>query len=150
MATNDAAAPPEHFVLVHGGGFGAWCWYKVKTLLEKAGHNVTTFDLAGQGLNLTRLDELQTINDYHEPLFSYMASLLPKNNKVILVGHSYGGYAVSSAMERFPSKISLAVFIAANMVGPHFTAQHIEEKFNYFIITLGTLFDHYWIYVANY
>ncbi|KAI5678375.1 hypothetical protein M9H77_09325 [Catharanthus roseus] len=118
----------KHFVLVHGGGFGAWCWYKVKTLLEEAGQKVTAFDLAGQGRNLTRLNELQTINDYHEPLFSYMASLSSKDNKVILVGHSYGGYAVSSAMERFPYKISLAVFVTANMVGPHFTAQQIEDK----------------------
>lgn len=27
----------KHFVLVHGGGFGAWCWYKTMTLLKEAG-----------------------------------------------------------------------------------------------------------------
>lgn len=30
-----------HFVLVHG----AWCWYKVATLLQSAGHRATALDL---------------------------------------------------------------------------------------------------------
>ncbi|KAK9938994.1 hypothetical protein M0R45_015704 [Rubus argutus] len=38
----------KHFVLVHGAGHGAWCWYKIATLLTAAGHNVTTLDLFGR------------------------------------------------------------------------------------------------------
>ncbi|KAL7240066.1 hypothetical protein ACSBR2_005848 [Camellia fascicularis] len=30
-----------HFVLVHGACHGAWCWYKLKPLLESHGHKVT-------------------------------------------------------------------------------------------------------------
>nr|QED20596.1 esterase 1 [Tabernanthe iboga] len=117
----------RHFVLVHGGNIGAWCWYKLKILLEEAGHNVTAFDLAASGRNLEPLNNLQTIDDYHEPLYSYMAALAAKD-RVILVGHSSGGYAVCSAMERFPSKIALAVFVTAGMVGPNLTADQIQEK----------------------
>ncbi|KAM4121331.1 hypothetical protein ACJW30_03G200100 [Castanea mollissima] len=40
------------------------------------------------------------------------------HERVILVGHSYGGYAISQAMEYFPSKISVAVFATAFMPGP--------------------------------
>ena len=42
---------------------------------------------------------------------------LPFHERVILVGHSYGGYAISQAMEYFPSKISVAVFATASMPG---------------------------------
>ena len=35
---------------------------------------------------------------------------------MILVGHSTGGACVSYALERFPEKISKAIFICATMV----------------------------------
>nr|GEY13375.1 hypothetical protein [Tanacetum cinerariifolium] len=43
-----------------------------------------------------------------------MATLLPEE-KVVLVGHSFGGLSISLAMEKFPEKISLAVFLSAFM-----------------------------------
>ncbi|GKE74188.1 salicylic acid-binding protein 2-like protein [Tanacetum coccineum] len=43
-----------------------------------------------------------------------MATLLPEE-KVVLVGHSFGGMSISLAMEKFPEKISLAVFLSAYM-----------------------------------
>ncbi|CAL5400140.1 unnamed protein product [Camellia sinensis] len=45
-----------------------------------------------------------------------MASLPDRDDeKVVLVGHSYGGLGISLAMERFPEKISVGVFITAYM-----------------------------------
>ncbi|KAL6338488.1 hypothetical protein AAG906_020584 [Vitis piasezkii] len=107
----------RHFVLVHGACHGAWCWYKVATLLRSAGHRVTALDLAAAGANGKRLDELNSISDYYEPLIEFMTSLVT-GEKVILVAHSLGGVSVSVAMERFPQKISVAVFVAALMPGP--------------------------------
>ena len=43
-----------------------------------------------------------------------MASL-PDGEGVVLVGHSFGGLAISLAMERFPKKILVAVFTTAYM-----------------------------------
>nr|QED20597.1 esterase 2 [Tabernanthe iboga] len=126
MATQNSSSC-RHFVLVHGANHGAWCWYKLKILLEEAGHKVTAIDLAASGQNAEPLNNLQTIDDYHEPLYSYMAALAA-DYTVILVGHSYGGYAVSSAMERFPSKIALAVFVTAAMVGPDLNVAQLQEK----------------------
>ena len=40
----------KHFVLIHGGGFGAWCWYKSIALLEEAGFVATALDLTGSGI----------------------------------------------------------------------------------------------------
>nr|GLL47382.1 polyneuridine-aldehyde esterase-like [Ipomoea trifida] len=43
---------------------------------------------------------------------------LPSTERVILVAHSLGGLAISKAMETFPQKISVAVFVTAIMPGP--------------------------------
>ncbi|XP_050204878.1 methylesterase 10-like [Mercurialis annua] len=103
----------KHFVLVHGACHGAWCWYKLVTLLKQAGHRATALDLGASGIHPWQLDdEVSSISDYLQPLTDFMASL-PENNKVVLVGHSYAGLCISLAMENFPEKISVAVFVSA-------------------------------------
>jgi len=47
----------KHFVLVHGLGHGAWCWYKLKPLLESAGHKVTVLDLAASGIDTQKIED---------------------------------------------------------------------------------------------
>ncbi|CAL9026901.1 unnamed protein product [Prunus brigantina] len=107
----------KHFVLVHGAGHGAWCWYRVSTLLTSIGHNVTALDLAASGVNPKQVQQLHSLSDYVEPMMRFMKSLPPKE-RVILVGHSMGGAAISIAMEKFPEKIYIAVFATALMPGP--------------------------------
>ncbi|KAK1363854.1 Polyneuridine-aldehyde esterase [Heracleum sosnowskyi] len=119
----------EHFVLVHGGCHGAWCWYKVATLLRSEGHRVTTLDSAACGINQKSVQEVHSYTDYYEPLMEFMANL-PPDEKVILVGHSYGGYGLSLAMETFPEKISVAVFVTALMPGPDLTYLTISHEIN--------------------
>ncbi|CAL1408771.1 unnamed protein product [Linum trigynum] len=104
----------SHFVLVHGTGHGAWCWYKLVTLLESAGHRATALDLGGSGIDPRRLDEVSSISDYVSPLVGFLAGL-PEEEKVILVGHSYGGIAISLAMEKFSGKVLVGVFVTALM-----------------------------------
>lgn len=103
-----------HFILVHGMCHGAWCWYQLATLLQSAGHRVTVLDLAASGINPKRLDELQRLADYSEPLMEVMASI-PSDEKVVLVAYSLGGFNVALAMEKFPEKIAVAVFASAWM-----------------------------------
>ncbi|OMO56779.1 hypothetical protein CCACVL1_26294 [Corchorus capsularis] len=110
----------SHFVLVHGAFHGAWCWFKVATLLKEAGHKVTALDLAASGVHPKQLHEIHSTSDYVEPLMEFMASL-PDNQRVILVGHSMGGLSIAEAMERFPHKISVATFATAIMPGPDST-----------------------------
>ncbi|KAK2990719.1 hypothetical protein RJ640_003787, partial [Escallonia rubra] len=105
----------KQFVLVHGSGHGAWCWYKVVTLLESAGHRVTTLDLGASGINPTQLGrEITSFSSYAQPLMEFLASL-PPGERVILVGHSFGGFGISLAMESFPEKIVVAVYVTAFM-----------------------------------
>ncbi|KAF3438893.1 hypothetical protein FNV43_RR17168 [Rhamnella rubrinervis] len=106
----------HHFVLVHGACHGAWCWYKLVTLLKLAGHRVTALDLGASGVNPKQLDDVGSISEYVQPLIQFMASI-PQDERVVLVGHSYAGICISLAMETFPHKVSVAVFISAYL--PH-------------------------------
>ncbi|KAK4341341.1 hypothetical protein RND71_039842 [Anisodus tanguticus] len=119
----------KHFILVHGFCLGAWCWYKVITLLEKSGHKVSALDLGASGINMKQLNEIGSISDYIQPLMDFMVSL-PHDEKVILVGHSHGGLCISLAMEAFHDKISSAVFVTAYMPNHiHPPALLIQEVF---------------------
>ncbi|XP_057951332.1 salicylic acid-binding protein 2-like isoform X2 [Malania oleifera] len=117
-----------HFVLVHGACHGAWCWYKLKPRLESAGHRVTALDLAASGIDTQTIEELTSLADYSRPLMELMAAI-PPGEKVILVGHSLGGLNLALAMDHFPDKISLAVFLTAFMPDSvHRPSYVLEQK----------------------
>lgn len=106
-----------HFVLVHGAGQGGWCWFKLLHLLRSAGHRATALDLAAAGADPTKLEDVTSIHRHSQPLMDFFKAL-PPQDKVVLVGHSFGGLIISLAMERFPNQILVAVFVTAYM--PHF------------------------------
>ncbi|KAL0322005.1 UNVERIFIED_CONTAM: Methylesterase 10 [Sesamum calycinum] len=62
-----------------------------------------------------------------EPLLEFLTDL-PAGEKVVLVGHSMGGGCISLAMEKFPHKISVAVFVTALMPGPEFPLTTIIDE----------------------
>ncbi|XP_041004403.1 putative methylesterase 14, chloroplastic isoform X2 [Juglans microcarpa x Juglans regia] len=105
----------KKFILIHGEGFGAWCWYKTIALLEESGLLTTALDLMGSGIDLTDTNSIATLAEYSKPLIDYLQGL-PEDEKVILVGHSSGGACISFALEHFPQKISKAIFLCATMV----------------------------------
>ncbi|CAN0920291.1 Methyl jasmonate esterase 1 [Linum grandiflorum] len=119
----------RHFVLLHGACNGAWIWYKVSALLKEAGHKVTAIDLASSGIHPKKWEEVNSFLEYSEPLLTFMESLPSDGEKVVIVAHSLGGYSASIAMERFPEKVSLCVFVTASMLGPDFTYELVAEKF---------------------
>lgn len=64
-----------HFVLIHGIGGGAWCWYKIKCLMENSGHRVTCLDLASAGIDQTDPNTVLSFQDYNKPLLEFLQSL---------------------------------------------------------------------------
>ena len=135
----------KKFVLIHGEGFGAWCWYKTVALLEEAGLLPVALDLTGSGIDLTDTNSVTTLAEYSKPLTDYLVNL-PEDEKVrmcdigiilnlkhplpyillyfmkmeilqvVLVGHSIGGACISYALEHYSQKISKAIFLCATMV----------------------------------
>lgn len=110
-----ASTRTPHFVLVHGIGGGAWCWYKIRTLMESSGYTVSCLDLTGAGIDPTDPNTVLTMDDYNKPLLDFL-STLPDDKQVILVGHSAGGLCVTQASGKFPGKIGVAVYVAATML----------------------------------
>ncbi|KAK2637230.1 hypothetical protein Ddye_032022 [Dipteronia dyeriana] len=105
-----------HFVLVHGISGGAWCWYKIKCLMENSGYKVSCIDLKSSGIDTSDANSILSFNEYNQPLLDFL-SALPENEQVILVGHSAGGLSVTQASHMFGrKKIRLAVYVAATML----------------------------------
>jgi pimeloyl-ACP methyl ester carboxylesterase len=125
----------KHFVLIHGSVAGAWIWYKVKPRLEEAGHRVTALDMAASGVNTKTIEEVRTFDLYNEPLMEFMAKL-PENEKVVLVGHSLGGLNLAFAMEKFPEKVSLAIFLTAILPDTVHQPSYMLEKVPFFFLLL--------------
>ncbi|KAL4190015.1 hypothetical protein AMTRI_Chr08g209910 [Amborella trichopoda] len=103
----------KHFVLIHGACHGAWCWYKMASLLKSAGYKVSAVDLGGAGINMGNADSISTFEEYNRPAIDIISGI-PENEKVILVGHSIGGFSLTHAIYKFgKKKISLVVYVAA-------------------------------------
>lgn len=99
------------FVLVHGGGHGGWCYNRVSPLLRAAGHEVYSPSLTGLAerkhllrpdIDLdTHITDITNYLDYNEL------------EKVILLGHSYGGMVITGVADRAASRIRHLVFLDA-------------------------------------
>ncbi|XP_021737911.1 methylesterase 17-like isoform X1 [Chenopodium quinoa] len=113
LSSSSSLSP--HFILVHGVSHGAWCWYKVRALLETSGCSVTCIDLKGSGIEPSDPNFVVSFHDYNHPLVDLLTSL-PNQEKVILVGHSAGGISVTEAIHKFPEKIEAAVYVGATML----------------------------------
>ncbi|ONH99625.1 hypothetical protein PRUPE_6G040000 [Prunus persica] len=116
----------HHLVLIHGIGHGAWCWYKIRCLLEASGYKVTCLDLKGAGIDQSDPNTILTFQDYNKPLINFLSNL-PLDEKVVLVGHSVGGMSLTDAIHRFANKIHMAIYVAATML-EHGFSTHQDFK----------------------
>ncbi len=78
-------------VLVHGAWHGAWCWDLVVGQLRKQAVPVVAIDLPGHGASTEPLTDLHGHGD------AVRAALDAIDGPVVLVGHSYGGAAITDA-----------------------------------------------------
>ena len=97
------------YVFVHGAWHGAWCWSKVVSLLEEAGHKAIALDLPGHGRDDTPIAQV-TFEAYCNKLREVVEA---QPEPVILVGHSMGGRVVTQVAESRPDKIRTLVYLAA-------------------------------------
>ncbi|MCM2287326.1 MAG: alpha/beta fold hydrolase [Desulfobacula sp.] len=97
------------FVLVHGAWHGAWCWYKVVALLEKAGHTVIAPDLSSQGIDRTPISQV-SLDMWTQQICQILNDHLTPS---ILIGHSRAGAIISQAAEQCPEKVQALAYVAA-------------------------------------
>lgn len=102
------------FVLVHGALHGAWCWYRVVPLLERAGHRVVVPDLPGHGLDRRVVDAVSL-----EVYLGKLRSVLDEQDEpVVLVGHSMGGGIIHHAAQRRPEQVRHRVYLSGLVAAP--------------------------------
>ena len=92
-------------VLVHGD----WCWRDVAGLLRARGHRVTTPTQTGLGERRHLLSEAITLETFVQDLVEHLEA--EEVEDVILVGHSFGGMAISGAADRVPQRIRHLVYL---------------------------------------
>jgi pimeloyl-ACP methyl ester carboxylesterase len=100
------------FVLVHGAWHGGWCWHKIVARLERAGQRVLAPDMKGHGIDRTP-PEQTTLESLADGIAQVVAA---QKEKVVLVGHSFGGTIITEVGERVPERIARLVYLAAFVV----------------------------------
>ena len=95
------------FVLVHGSFHGAWCWSRLKPLLESAGHRVVAPNLPGSGGDPAPVENAD-LDSYATRIAGTIDDL---EGPVVLVGHSMGGIVTSQVAELRASRITAAVYV---------------------------------------
>ena len=99
-------------VLIHGSWHGGWAWQEVVRHLSKIGHRAEAPTLPGHGpaamrAGITHQDCVRAVVD-----FIHQHNL----EKVVLVGHSFGGSVVQKVAEEIPTRIERTVFLDALIV----------------------------------
>lgn len=106
------------FVLVHGAWHGAWCWDRVRGLLERRGHAVLTPTLTGLGERAHLLTPQVGLPTHIDDVCAVLRHEQVRN--AVLVGHSYGGIIIAGALARLrgmPQAVRQAIYLDAVMVG---------------------------------
>ena len=117
------------FLLVHGAWHAAAHWNKVAEELGRMGHRVHALDLPGSGLDAAyppaylRNDFAAFagapspvgdvhLADYRDAIVERLRQLAP-HGRITLVGHSFGGLAITQAAEAVPELVDRLVYLTA-------------------------------------
>ena len=97
------------FVLLHGAFHGAWCWSRVAPILRAAGHAVFTPTQTGLGDRAHLLSADITLTTFVDDLVAVLET--EELTDAVLVGHSFGGAAITGAAERVPNRIRHLIYL---------------------------------------
>ena len=102
------------FVLVHGGFHGGWCWSRVAPVLRARGHTVFTPTQTGCGERSHLLSKAITLDTFVDDI----ANVLRWEDlyDVVLVGHSFGGIAITGVADRMPQRIRQLIYLDSLIV----------------------------------
>jgi pimeloyl-ACP methyl ester carboxylesterase len=107
-------------VLVHGAWHGAWCWSPVVERLEEARVPVLALDLPGHG------DDQRPLTDLHGHGDAVRTALDAIEGPVLLVGHSFGGAAITDAGTH--PAVRHLVYVSAFPLDAHESVMHTDAE----------------------
>jgi pimeloyl-ACP methyl ester carboxylesterase len=109
-----AQTTAQTFVLVHGAWHGGWCWSRVADRLRSASHRVFTPTQTGLGERKHLLSKDITLDTFTTDIVNVIET--EELSDIILVGHSFGGNAISGVADAIPGRIRHLVYLDAVMV----------------------------------
>ena len=104
------------FVLVHGAWHGGWCWIRVADRLRAQGHRVLSPTCTGLGERAHLMSRAITLDTFVQDVAGVIAA--EELTDVVLVGHSFGGLAISGVAEAMPERLRHLVYLDALIVEP--------------------------------
>lgn len=114
--TITAPARRHTFVLQHGAWHGGWCWARVAERLRAEGHRVFTPTSTGLGERKHLISKDSTVEVFVIDLVNMIEA--EELNDVVLVGHSFGGIAITGAADRVPARLRQLVYLDAVILQP--------------------------------
>jgi len=104
-----AQSSEKTYVLVHGAWHGGWCWKEVSDALRGMGHHVSTPTQTGVGERKHLLSKDITLDTFVTDVINHIEA--EELDRVILVGHSFGGTSISGAADKIPNRIRHLVYL---------------------------------------
>jgi pimeloyl-ACP methyl ester carboxylesterase len=111
------------FVLIHGAWHGGWCWRDVAEVLRSQGHLVYAPTLTGLADRSHLLSTAITLDTHMADVVNLFQ--WQDIDDAVLVGHSYGGWPISGAVETIGPRVSSIVFLDA------FVPEHGQRPMDY-------------------
>jgi pimeloyl-ACP methyl ester carboxylesterase len=101
----------QSFVLCHGAWHGGWCWRDVARALRARGAEVFTPTMTGMG-------ERHHLREGNVSVATYISDVCgvieaEELTNVTLVGHSFGGMAITGVADHVPDRIKRLVYLDA-------------------------------------
>jgi pimeloyl-ACP methyl ester carboxylesterase len=104
------------YVLVHGAWHGGWCWRRVAERLRHDGHAVFTPTCTGLGERAHLMSRDITLDTFTQDIAAVVEA--EELSDIVLVGHSFGGLAISGVADCMPERIRHLVYLDALLVRP--------------------------------
>lgn len=102
------------FILIHGAWHGAWCWDAVLKGLAAKQRQAIAITLTGVAERAKELSASVNLTTHVDDVVKVCERL----EKVVLVGHSYGGLVISGCVDRLAPKIERLVYLDAFLPEP--------------------------------
>lgn len=105
-----------NFVLVHGAWHGGWCWQRVTTALQLAGHRVHAVTLTGLGERAHLLSPAITLDTHIDDVLNLIEA--EELADVVLAVHSYAGMIGTAVADRLGQRLKHLVYVDAVLPQP--------------------------------
>ena len=99
------------FLFVHGAWGGGWEYAKVDSILSKKGHRVFHPTLTGLGDRIHLASDSIDLTTHITDVINVIK--FEKLEKIVLIGHSYGGMVISGVVEQIPERIDRMIYLDA-------------------------------------